>query len=124
MKITKFEIPQSSKNSTEWYSSNFEILPVRVKDIILDTSHPEYDKYDGPQSIGAIKYSLLDRKIDTSDTKTLPIAFPANRNFTTYPTRNEIVLLVKGPKANLEGNRPEKFLERIDYYETLRKTLP
>lgn len=116
MKPIKFEKPYSSRISSDWYSSNIEILPVRVKDIILDSSHPEYDKYYRAESIGAIKYSLLDKNIDTSNVETLPIAFPANRNFTTYPLKDEIVLLVKGPKFDLEPASINKFLERTDYY--------
>jgi hypothetical protein len=117
MKPIKFEKPYSSRISSDWYTSNFEILPVRVKDIILDSSHPEYNKYYGPESIGAIKYSLLDRKIDTNSKETLPIAFPANRNFTAYPLKDEVVLLVKGPKFDLEADKSKnKYLERVDYY--------
>jgi len=117
MKPVKFEKPQSSRLSSDWYASNIEVLPVRVKDIILDESHPEYNKYYGPESIGAIKYSLLDRNINTSDTKTLPIALPANRNFTTYPLKDEVVFLIKGPKYSLNGEKlVNKHLERVDYY--------
>lgn len=117
MKPVKFDHSFNSRNTPELHSPNLEILPVRVKDIILDSSHPEYSKYYGSESIGAIKYSLLDRKLDTSDTETLPIAFPANRNFTTYPLKDEVVLLVKGPKYDLEaGKSKNKYLERVDYY--------
>lgn len=116
MNTVKFEIPQSSRNSADWYSSNIEILPVRVKDIILDTSHPEYQKLGAVDSIGAIKYSVLDKKVNTNDSKTLPVAFPANRNLTTYPLKDEVVLLVKGPRQDVEGGRPTKFMERVDYY--------
>lgn len=116
MSTTKFEIPSSLRFQLDWLSSNIEVLPVRVKDIILDSSHPEYSKYLGPESIGAIKYSLIDRNIDTSDTKTLGVAFPANRNFTTFPVKDEIVLLVKGPKEDLQKVEETRFTERVDYY--------
>lgn len=115
-KPIKFEVPLSSRTKPDWYTSNIEVLPARVKDIILDSSHPEYQKYLGPESIGAIKYSLIDRNIDTNDSTTLAVAFPANRNFTTYPVKNEIVLLIKGPKEDLQSPTNTRYVERVDYY--------
>lgn len=115
MNIAKFLTPASTRYSPDWYSNNIEILPVRVIDIILDPSHPEYEKYDFGTSIGAIKYSLIDRKVDTEDTTTLPVAFPINRFFTNYPLKNEIVFIIRGPK-NTNTPDKNKFLERVDYY--------
>ena len=115
MNVARLLTPASSRYSPEWYSGKVEILPVRVIDIILDSSHPEYEKYDFGSSIGAIKYSLIDRKVDTIDTKTLPVAFPINRFFTNYPLKNEIVFIVRGPK-NTNDPSKNKFLERVDYY--------
>ena len=39
-------------------------VPVRVVDVILDATHPEYEKYGRSNAIGAIKYSIADRAID------------------------------------------------------------
>lgn len=103
---TKFKLPNSVPSTL---SNSKEIYPVRVKDVILDESHPEYTKYDSVDSIGAIKYSFIDRKIDTSDTKTLPVAFPISTHIKTLPLVNEIVLLVKGPKKDFS-------FEKVDYY--------
>ena len=94
---TKFKLPTSIVENGE---QRREVLPVRVKEVILDKSHPEYDKYGKVDSIGAIKYARIDRKINTSDTKTLPVAFPISNHNLTLPLVNEIVLLVLGPKQD------------------------
>lgn len=103
---TKFTLPNSI---TQNLGSEREILPVRVKEVILDETHPEYLKYGGVDSIGAIKYSLLDQKIDTSDTTTLPFALPLSNFSKTLPLVNEVVLLIQGPKL-------DKKFEKRDYY--------
>lgn len=115
MNLAKFQLPKSGISSPGQFTTNLELLPVRVIDIILDSSHPEYTKYGGVESIGSIKYSLIDRKILTDESNTLPVAFPLNRNFTNYPLKNEIVFIVKGPR-NDTSPRNNKFLERVDYY--------
>lgn len=116
MNTARFTVPNSSRYSPDWYSNNIEILPVRVIDIILDSSHPEYSKYDTVTSIGAIKYSLIDKRVDTSDPKKLPVAFPINRNFTNYPLKNEVVFIIRGPKSDTSIDENHKHLERVDYY--------
>lgn len=103
---TNFKLPTSILGVT---SGAREIIPVRVKDIILDESHPEYVKYGSVDSIGVIKYSLIDRKIDSSETTTLPAAFPLSTHSNTLPLKNEIVLLIKGPKRDFN-------FEKVDYY--------
>lgn len=116
MNTARFTIPNSSRYSPDWYSNNIEILPVRVIDIILDSSHDEYPKYGGVNSIGVIKYSLIDKKVDTSDPIKLPPAYPINRNFTNYPLKNEVVFIIRGPKADNSKDPNHKHLERVDYY--------
>lgn len=69
------------------------LSPARVKDIILDETHPEYLKYGGGQALGAIKYELIDRTSSEEDTQELPIAYPLNNVVRVYPLINEIVLL-------------------------------
>lgn len=103
---TKFKLPTSIPGIT---SDAPEVIAVRVKDVILDETHPEYEKYGSVDCIGAIKYSLVNRKVDTSDTTTLPVAFPISNHTRTLPLKNEIVLLIKGPK------RDKKF-EKVEYY--------
>jgi len=103
---TKFNLPDGNSFSP---STTNNLIPVRVKDIILDSSHPEYIKYGKVDSIGTVKYSLLDRKIDTDDTTTLPAAFPITQFNTTLPLINEVVFIVKGVKADTK-------FEKVDYY--------
>lgn len=86
-----------------------EIIPVRVKDIILDENHPEYEKYGKVDSLGAIKYALLDSKTNTEDTTSLPPAFPLNNHSKVLPLRNEVVYLIRGVKA-------DNYYEQADYY--------
>lgn len=110
---TRFKLPDSI---SDHISSDQEILPARVKEVILDKTHPEYKKYGGVDSIGVIKYSLIDQKIDTSDTTTLPCAYPLTNFSNTLPLVNEIVLLIQGPKfTNQDPNFKGKFSKR-DYY--------
>ena len=106
---TKFKLPGSESN---FQPIDRELTAVRVKDIILDDSHPEYDKFGKEQSIGLIKYTSLDTKQDTSDSKNLPYAFPLNVFSITYPLINEVVLLVKSP-------REDRNLEKVEYYQTI-----
>ena len=79
-------------------------VPVRVVDVILDATHPEYEKYGRSNAIGAIKYSIADRAIDVSDPSTLPVAFPISSNIRFLPLKNEIVLLTDGPTVEASNN--------------------
>ena len=86
-----------NSNSTAPNSRAKELTPVRVLDVILDESHPEYDKYGRNKCIGGIKYAPVDRRVDTSDTTTLPIAYPLNASIRVLPLVNEIVLISHAP---------------------------
>lgn len=90
----------------------------RVYDIILDDTHPNYELLGGSQSIGAIKYNIFGN--DTFDEKpeNLFIAYPLDAHIKTYPLLNEIVLIVKGPKENLERSDSET----KDYYTFVYST--
>lgn len=103
--------PNRYRNSRELVH---DLIPVRVKDVILDESHPEIasKKFRGIQGIGVIKYVQIDQSINTEDTKTLPFAFPLNSFSITLPLINEVVYLVKGP-------REDNTVANIDYYVTV-----
>jgi len=103
---TNFSLPDGNSFSAQIPN---EIIAVRVKDIILDDSHPEYDKYGFVDSIGAIKYSLINSKIDTRDTTTLAPAFPISPFSNTFPLVNEVVFIIKGVKGDTK-------FETVDYY--------
>ena len=88
-------------NSTASTNSNVGgvagVMTGIVLDVILDESHPEYDKYGRNKCIGGIKYAPVDRRVSTSDTTTLPIAYPLNASIRTLPLVNEIVLISYAP---------------------------
>jgi len=88
-----------------------ELLPVRVRDIILDVSHPEIvsNKFTGTDGIGVIKYIPIDQSEEETNTQNLPFAFPLNSFHNTLPLKNEVVLLIKAPRA-------EETIKQIDYY--------
>lgn len=90
--------------------------PVRVVDVILDDTHPEYEKYEKSKSIGAIKYVPIDKEIKTDDPKTLPIAFPSSATIRTLPLVNEIVLLSKAPS---EESVNSKSTNNTTYYTSI-----
>tara|TARA_A100001201_G_scaffold128923_1_gene114146 strand:+ start:835 stop:1869 length:1035 start_codon:yes stop_codon:yes gene_type:complete len=71
---------------------------VRVKDIILDSSHPEYVNED---SIGVIYCCELD-KYPPEQTKLLPKAKPLYNNISIFPVLEEIVYIVLGPTAEFD----------------------
>lgn len=91
-------------------------VPARVKDIILDSSHSEYDKYGGPNSVGVIKYELVGRSVNVETTEDLPGAYPINNTVRTLPLVNEVVLLQVAPDNTLneiKGNN------KTTYYATI-----
>jgi len=77
------------------------IGPARVIDIILDSDHPEYDNYDGPNSIGMIFYRLItETGLDTTEDGEQEFtgqAYPISSYQKLLPLKNEIVFLTKGP---------------------------
>lgn len=74
-------------------SSGTSLVPARVKDIILDRTHPEYSRLGEGEAIGAVKYELIGRTTISDDTSELPTAYPINNTVRVYPLINEIVLL-------------------------------
>ena len=77
------------------------IVPARVVDVILDENHPEFERYGKWASIGAIKYRVLNRDIDETNSQNLPIAFPLQSHIKHIPLKNEIVLIVSSPSELL-----------------------
>ena len=89
----------------------------RVIDVILNSEHKHYDRYGGPDAIGAVLYASLDSPVDTSptgDTLYEGIAYPLSMNFNTLPVKNEIILVEFGPSTSVElGSALQK-----SYYQT------
>ena len=71
-----------AKKGSKGGSSN-GLVPVRVVDIILDDTHPEWDKYGKMEALGAIKYRVIGEYQDESDPTLLDVAFPLHFNFKT-----------------------------------------
>ena len=92
---------------------------VRVKDIILDKSHPLYKNED---SIGLIYYKDLAKQTlaVTKDIKHLPTARPLYYNISQLPVKEELVYTVLGP--NLDYNETKQseryYLYPINIYQT------
>jgi len=83
--------------------SQTEILvPARVVDVILDNSHPEFERYGRWAAIGAVKYRVLNRDIDESNPQNLPIAFPLQSHIKHIPLKNEIILVISSPSELLD----------------------
>lgn len=95
---------------------NTGLTPVRVIDIILDDTHPEYSKYGNSNSIGAIKFTYIDRKTDTQDIQSLPVAFPISSTIRTLPLKNEIVFITQGPSTEASNVRST---DTLAYYTTI-----
>lgn len=74
-----------------------DLIPARVYDIILDSSHPEWNKYAQYNAAGAIKYATLETTQDVDNPETLSVAFPINSTYRHLPLKNEIVLLIASP---------------------------
>ena len=80
-----------------------EILVLaRVVDVILDNSHPEFERYGRWASIGAVKYRVLNRDIDENNSQNLPIAFPLQSHIKHIPLKNEIILVISSPSELLD----------------------
>jgi hypothetical protein len=75
-----------------------QIVSARVRDIILDNTHPKWQEYGGWNGIGTIEFSLLKNKNEQSTVTALPL-FPQFKN---YPLINETVLVFRLPDRNLD----------------------
>lgn len=80
------------------------LVPARVVDVILDNSHPEFEKYGKWASIGLVKYRILTKQQNTQRTETLPVAYPLQSHIKHIPLKNEIVLIFSSPSEELEGS--------------------
>ena len=97
-------------------------LAVRVIDVILDSSHLEWDKFGKEQGIGAIKFVPLGLDVDTTDPSTLPVAFPENTGMRLYPLKNEIVFINSSPDYSTandkETNKGIKYTSPLSIWNT------
>lgn len=82
-------------------SSNSNPTPARVVDVILDDTHPEWEKFGREAGIGTIKYKLLNSAYSNSSNTSLPSAIPLVSHIRHIPLVNEIVLLITAPSEGL-----------------------
>ena len=59
-------------------------LSVRVRDIILDDTHPDFNRYGGWNGVGTIFFEAVNFQTDKNNY--LPVAKPFNPNFKIYPS--------------------------------------
>lgn len=107
---------RESLGSSYSYRSSNELIAVRVKDIILSKDHPEYKKFGSIESIGVIKYAPININVDTSDTTTLPPAYPLDQSNKTCPLVNEIVFLVKGVRGDVKDGNSTYYLSPVSIF--------
>ena len=73
---------------------------VRVKDIILDNTHPKFQEYGEWNGIGTIEFEPID--INTGGDISNPIALPLIPYLKNYPLVNEIVLIFRLTDRNID----------------------
>ena len=91
-----------------------KLIPARVIDIILDETYPDFDTYGGWNSIGIIKYELIN--FPEGEQVANKIAKPLLANIKTFPLKNEIVFLVRLPDTDSLNNLTDN---ETYYYLTL-----
>jgi hypothetical protein len=93
-------------------SNNFEFDIVRVKDIILSDTHPEFSNYGGWTSLGTIFYDSVLNPTISPNINTFLVAKPLFPNIKHYPLKEEIVLLLKSAGTSITSNTSDV----IKYY--------
>jgi hypothetical protein len=91
-----------------------KLIPARVIDVILDETYPDFDTYGEWNSIGIIKYELIN--FPEGEQVANKIAKPLLANIKTFPLKNEIVFLVRLPDTDSLNNLTDN---ETYYYLTL-----
>ena len=86
-----------------------EIIPVRVLDIILDSSHEKFKDLGSYDSIGTIFYGAVQgAKQKNNDSVNIEYrARPLFQSIKQYPLKNEIVLMLSAP-SKLKNHQRDK----------------
>lgn len=74
-------------------------IAARVKDIILDDTHPEFENYGEWNGVGTVFFEIVD--LQTGNPPEKPTALPLISYLKNYPLVNEIVYLIKLPNNNI-----------------------
>jgi hypothetical protein len=95
-----------------------KLIPARVIDVILDETHPDFINLGEWNSIGVIKYELIN--FPEGEQVTNKIAKPLLANIKTFPLKNEIVFLIRLPDtdslSNLTDNETYYYLTLISMW--------
>ena len=104
---------QSNSEISEVFSQlailSEKVIGVRVLDIILDDTHPKFQKYGEWNGIGTIEFEKTDEPNSTSTSNN---AIPLLPHLASYPLVNEIVLVFSLP--NREQSR--SLNQPVQYY--------
>ena len=91
-----------------------KLIPARVIDVILDETHPDFPNLGEWNSIGIIKYELIN--FPEGEQVAKKIAKPLLANIKTFPLKNEIVFLIRLPDTDSLNNLTDN---ETYYYLTL-----
>jgi hypothetical protein len=91
-----------------------KLIPARVIDVILDETHPDFPNLGEWNSIGVIKYELINSLEGEQTIR--KIAKPLLANIKTFPLKNEIVFLIRLPDTDSLNNLTDN---ETYYYLTL-----
>jgi len=91
------------KQGTKSFTSTTSIISSRVRDIILNDTHPQFNNFGGWNGIGTIFIEAVKNPILSKEIPLIP-ASPAFPNIKQYPLINELVPVVYLADANVEQN--------------------
>jgi len=74
-------------------------VSARVKDIILDDTHPQFKEYGEWNGVGTVFFEIVD--LQTGNPPEKPTALPLIPYLKNYPLVNEIIYLIKLPDTNI-----------------------
>jgi hypothetical protein len=74
----------------------------RVLDVLLDNTHPDYDRFGKIESIYAIKYELVTSNTPGTPDGQVGIAYPLSITQNTIPLVDEIVEIIQAPSYSLQ----------------------
>ena len=87
------------------------IIAVRVKSIVLDSSHPRFQEVGGWNGIGTIEYDLVSMP-NLFPNNIWPLARPVSSNTKVLPLINEIVYVIALPNTGIG----ETTTSKLSYY--------
>lgn len=102
--FSSFNKTQNNQNQVNLAQSlaalSNQMVPVRVKSIILTDSHPRFKELGEWNGLGAIEYQLVSNPKEATSGD-YSIAYPLYPNTKNYPLINEIVFLISLPSTGI-----------------------